>query len=102
VINIHPALLPAFPGTHAIEQALAHGVCISGCTVHLVDEGVDNGAILAQSAVPVLEGDTEETFAARMHAAEHVLYVNTLKRLTENELVVTHGVGRPKVSLRPR
>jgi phosphoribosylglycinamide formyltransferase-1 len=102
VINIHPALLPAFPGTDAIRQAFEHGVRLTGCTVHLVDEGIDNGAILAQSPVPVLEDDTEETLAQRMHVAEHLLYVSTLKRLTENDLIIAHGEGRPRVSLRPR
>lgn len=74
VLNIHPALLPSFPGLHAQRQALAHGVKVSGCTVHFVDEGVDTGPIIAQRAVPVLEGDTEETLAARILEQEHDLY----------------------------
>jgi phosphoribosylglycinamide formyltransferase 1 len=74
VINIHPALLPSFPGLHAQRQALQYGVKVSGCTVHLVDEGVDTGPILLQRAVEVLEGDTEETLSARILKQEHDLY----------------------------
>jgi phosphoribosylglycinamide formyltransferase 1 len=78
VVNVHPALLPAFPGVNAVAQALAHGVKVSGCTVHFVDEGVDSGPIIAQRAVPVLAGDDETTLAARIHAAEHELFVAVL------------------------
>ncbi len=74
VMNIHPALLPSFPGLHAQRQALEHGVKVSGCTVHLVDEGVDTGPILLQKAVDVLDGDTEETLSARILEQEHRLY----------------------------
>jgi phosphoribosylglycinamide formyltransferase-1 len=74
VLNIHPALLPSFPGLHAQRQALDHGVKISGCTVHLVDEGVDTGPILMQRAVEVLKADTEETLSARILAQEHQVY----------------------------
>jgi phosphoribosylglycinamide formyltransferase-1 len=74
VLNIHPALLPSFPGLHAQRQALAAGVKLSGCTVHFVDEGTDTGPIVAQAAVPVLPGDTEETLSARILAEEHRLY----------------------------
>jgi phosphoribosylglycinamide formyltransferase 1 len=86
VLNIHPALLPAFPGAHAIRDALAYGVRVTGCTVHLVDEGVDTGPILDQRAVPVEEGDTEETLAERMHRTEHELYVDVLARLSLGRL----------------
>ncbi|MDQ2644674.1 MAG: phosphoribosylglycinamide formyltransferase, partial [Myxococcota bacterium] len=86
VINIHPSLLPAFPGTHAIRDALAYGVRVTGCTVHLVDEGVDTGPILDQRAVRVEDGDSEETLAERMHHAEHELYVDVLARLAEGRL----------------
>lgn len=74
VLNIHPALLPSFPGLHAQRQALQYGVKISGCTVHLVDEGVDTGPILLQRAVEVLDGDTEEMLSARILKQEHDLY----------------------------
>ncbi len=86
VLNIHPALLPAFPGVNAIGQALRHGVKLTGCTVHLVDRGVDSGPILAQAAVPVLSEDTEDSLAQRVHGAEHALYVDTLRRLATGEL----------------
>jgi len=74
VLNIHPALLPSFPGLHGQRQALQYGVKVSGCTVHLVDEGVDTGPILLQKAVEVLDGDTEETLSARILEQEHRLY----------------------------
>ncbi|MFH1573036.1 MAG: phosphoribosylglycinamide formyltransferase, partial [Acidobacteriota bacterium] len=73
-LNIHPALLPSFPGLHAQRQALEHGAKVSGCTVHWVDEGVDTGPILLQQAVPVLDGDTEQTLSARILEQEHDLY----------------------------
>ena len=74
VLNMHPALLPSFPGLHAQRQALQYGVKVSGCTVHLADEGVDTGPILLQRAVDVLEGDTEETLSARILEQEHQIY----------------------------
>jgi len=74
VLNIHPALLPSFPGLHAQRQALNYGVKVSGCTVHLADEGVDTGPILLQQAVEVLEGDTEESLSARILEQEHRIY----------------------------
>jgi phosphoribosylglycinamide formyltransferase-1 len=74
ILNIHPSLLPAFPGLDAQRQALAHGVKVSGCTVHFVDETLDAGPIIAQRAVPVLEGDTVETLSARILEEEHKLY----------------------------
>jgi len=72
-INVHPSLLPAFPGLHAEEQALAYGVKVTGCTVHYVDTGVDTGPIILQSAVPVLPGDTQDTLHARIQVEEHRL-----------------------------
>jgi phosphoribosylglycinamide formyltransferase 1 len=73
-LNIHPSLLPAFPGVDAQKQALEHGVKISGCTVHFVDEHLDAGPIVLQAAVPVLDDDTEDTLAARILAEEHRIY----------------------------
>jgi phosphoribosylglycinamide formyltransferase 1 len=74
ILNIHPALLPSFPGLHAQRQALQYGVKVSGCTVHLADEGVDTGPIVLQKAVEVLEGDDEESLSARILADEHQIY----------------------------
>lgn len=81
IINIHPSLLPAFPGVDAQARALAHGVRISGCTVHLVDEDLDSGPIVVQRAVPVLDADTPETLAARILEQEHLAYPEALRRL---------------------
>jgi len=74
ILNIHPALLPSFPGLHAQQQALEYGAKVTGCTVHFVDEQCDHGPIVLQAAVPVMEGDTEETLAARVLEQEHRLY----------------------------
>lgn len=81
IVNIHPSLLPSFPGLEAQKQALEHGVRVSGATVHLVDAGTDTGPIASQQAVPVLEGDDEERLAARILETEHRLYAATLSRL---------------------
>lgn len=91
VVNIHPALLPSFPGLHAQRQALEHGVRVSGATVHLVDEQVDHGPIIAQAIVPVLDTDTEETLSERILAEEHRIYPEALQRLASGRLQV---VGR--------
>ena len=74
ILNVHPSLLPAFPGLHAQRQALEHGVKVTGATVHLVDEELDHGPILLQRAVPVLEGDDEESLSARILEQEHRIY----------------------------
>ncbi|MDX1815097.1 MAG: phosphoribosylglycinamide formyltransferase [Thermodesulfobacteriota bacterium] len=74
ILNIHPALLPSFPGTHGPGQALAYGVRFSGCTVHFLDEGVDTGPIIVQAIVPVYDDDTEDTLAARILVQEHRIY----------------------------
>ena len=80
-VNTHPSLLPAFPGAHAVRDALAYGVKITGVTVHLVDEGLDTGPVVAQAAVPVLPGDTEQTLHARIQDVEQPLYVEAVGRL---------------------
>ncbi|MFC4410028.1 phosphoribosylglycinamide formyltransferase [Chungangia koreensis] len=85
ILNIHPSLLPAFPGKDAIGQALSHGVKVTGVTVHYVDEGMDTGPIIAQQAVEVIEGDRELTEKA-IHEAEHTLYKNTLNKLFSKSL----------------
>lgn len=79
VMNIHPSLLPAFPGLHAQRQALDYGVKVSGCTVHIVDEGLDSGPIVLQEAVPVLSGDTEDSLAQRILEVEHRLYPEAVR-----------------------
>lgn len=79
ILNIHPSLLPAFPGLDAQHQALAHGVKISGCTVHFVDEDLDSGPIVLQAAVPVMDGDTAETLSARILEQEHRIYSEAIR-----------------------
>ncbi len=91
LVNTHPSLLPAFPGGTAIRDALAYGVRVTGCTVHEVDEGVDTGPVLAQAAVPVLPGDTEDVLRGRIQAVERGLYVDTIRRL----VATAEGKGRP-------
>lgn len=88
VLNIHPALLPAFPGLAAWKQALAYGVKVTGCTVHFVDEGIDSGPIIVQRSVPVLDGDTPESLHARIQTAEHAAYPEALRRLAAGRLTV--------------
>jgi phosphoribosylglycinamide formyltransferase-1 len=83
ILNVHPSLLPAFPGLDAQRQAWEHGVKVSGATVHLVDEGLDSGAIVLQEAVPVLDGDTPETLAERILEAEHRIYPRAVRLLLE-------------------
>jgi len=81
ILNIHPALLPSFPGLHAQRQALQHGVKISGCTVHFADEGVDTGPIILQRAVEVMEGDDEESLSARILEQEHKSYWRAIDKV---------------------
>jgi phosphoribosylglycinamide formyltransferase-1 len=88
IMNIHPALLPSFPGLHAQRQALDHGVKIAGCTVHFVDAGTDTGPIICQAAVPVVEGDTEESLSARILVEEHRLYPLAVKLFAGGKLTV--------------
>jgi phosphoribosylglycinamide formyltransferase-1 len=94
VVNIHPSLLPAFPGLEAWKQALDYGVKVTGCTVHLVDQGIDTGPILAQEAVPVLDGDTPETLHARIQELEHRLYPATLAALAAGKLKISDRNSR--------
>jgi phosphoribosylglycinamide formyltransferase-1 len=88
LLNIHPSLLPAFPGLHSQRQALEHGVAVAGATVHFVDEGTDTGPIVLQAAVPVLPDDTEETLSARILAAEHRIYPEAIRLFAEGRLRV--------------
>jgi phosphoribosylglycinamide formyltransferase-1 len=93
VVNIHPSLLPAFPGTNAQAQALDYGVRVAGCTVHLVDGGTDTGPILAQATVDVLEGDTVESLTARILAEEHRLLPSVLRAIAEGRVRVVRGTS---------
>jgi phosphoribosylglycinamide formyltransferase-1 len=87
IINIHPSLLPAFPGVDAAKQALDYGVKLTGCTVHFVDQGVDSGKIIAQRAVAVAPGDDVSSLAARIHEAEHELFVDVLREIAAGRVV---------------
>ena len=88
MINIHPALLPSFPGLHAQRQALEYGVKVSGCTVHFVDEGMDTGPIIVQTAVPVLEGDDEESLANRILEEEHCCLPAAIRLFCEERIEI--------------
>ena len=87
ILNVHPSLLPSFPGAHAVKDALAHGVKVTGATVHFVDEGVDTGPIVLQEAVPVEEGDTPETLHARIQAVEHRLLPRAVQLFLDRRLI---------------
>ena len=91
VLNIHPAILPAFPGLDAQKQAIDHGVKYSGCTVHFADDGVDSGPIIVQAIVKIKDDDTEETLAKRILSKEHKAYSEAVKLIAENKIKV---VGR--------
>jgi phosphoribosylglycinamide formyltransferase-1 len=91
IVNVHPSLLPSFPGLAAWKQALDHGVKVTGCTVHFVDAGVDSGAIIGQQTVPVLDRDTSETLHRRIQAAEHELYPKCVAAIAREEVSI---VGR--------
>jgi len=96
ILNIHPSLLPAFPGLEAQQQAFAYGVRVSGCTVHFVDEDLDHGAIIVQKAVPVLDSDDEHTLAARILEQEHIAYTEAIRIVLEGKFEI---VGRRMVRL---
>lgn len=103
VMNIHPALLPAFPGLHVQQQAVDYGVKFTGCTVHFVDEGVDTGPIIIQAVVPVFDDDTADTLAARILREEHRIYPQAIQLYAEGRLtlqgrkVVVAGISQPEV-----
>jgi phosphoribosylglycinamide formyltransferase-1 len=96
IMNIHPALLPSFPGIHGQKQALEYGVKLSGCTVHFVDEGVDTGPIIIQSAVQVFDDDTEETLAARILKEEHRIYPQAIQFFAEGRMEIKGRTVRIK------
>ena len=98
ILNIHPSLLPAFPGLEAQEQAFAYGVKVSGCTVHFVDEELDHGAIIVQKAVPVLDTDDEHTLAARILEQEHIAYSEAINVVLQGQFVVS---GRRLIRVAP-
>jgi phosphoribosylglycinamide formyltransferase-1 len=88
IVNIHPSLLPSFPGLEAWKQALDYGVKVTGCTVHFVDAGVDSGAIIGQQTVPVLDNDTPESLIQRIHTAEHELYPKCVAAIARGQISV--------------
>lgn len=98
ILNIHPALLPSFPGLHAQKQALDYGAKYSGCTVHFVDSGVDTGPIILQEIVPILDGDTEETLSRRILAKEHKAYAKAVRLVAQGKIKIsgrkTRNLGR--------
>jgi len=98
ILNIHPSLLPAFPGLDAQKQALEHGVKITGCTVHLVDEFLDAGPILWQAAVPVLDADTVESLSARILVQEHIIYSQAIRMRIEGNFRIA---GRRVIQTQP-
>jgi len=96
IMNIHPALLPSFPGLHGQRQSLEYGVKISGCTVHFVDEGMDTGPIIIQAAVPVLQNDTEETLSERILRYEHKIYPEAIRLFSEGRIEIEGRTVRIK------
>jgi phosphoribosylglycinamide formyltransferase-1 len=101
IVNVHPALLPAFPGIHGQRQALAYGVRVTGCTVHFVDRGTDTGPIIAQATVPVLDDDDEKTLTERVLTKEHELLPRVLQWIAEGRVSVESIEGaRPRVRVR--
>jgi phosphoribosylglycinamide formyltransferase-1 len=102
VVNIHPSLLPSFPGTHAQAQALAYGAKIAGCTVHFVDAGTDTGPIIAQTAVQVRDDDSEESLSGRILAAEHALLPRVLQWIAQDRVTIVRSEagGRARVRVR--
>ena len=97
IINIHPSLLPAFPGLNAQKQAIVHGVKFSGCTVHFVDSGVDSGPIILQTAVPVYDNDDEKSLSKRILEQEHYLYPKAIKMIKENQIKINNRTLTSKI-----
>jgi phosphoribosylglycinamide formyltransferase-1 len=101
ILNIHPALLPSFPGTHGPGQALSYGVRFSGCTVHFLDEGVDTGPVIVQAVVPLYDDDTEETLAARILVQEHRIYPMAIRLFFSGKLRIegrrVKVLGEPRI-----
>ncbi len=89
IINIHPALLPAFPGLHSQKQAIDYGVKYAGCTVHFVDEGIDTGPIILQSVIKIDDNDSEDTLSKRILAREHIIYPKAIKLFVEGKIITT-------------
>lgn len=89
ILNIHPSLLPSFPGLHAQRQALRYGVKVTGCTVHFVDEGLDSGPIIIQKSTPVLNSDTEESLSARILEDEHLIYPEAIKLIADDRIKIS-------------
>jgi phosphoribosylglycinamide formyltransferase-1 len=98
ILNIHPSLLPAFPGLEAQEQAFAFGVKLAGCTVHFVDEELDHGPIIVQKSVPVLDSDDEGTLAARILEQEHIAYTEAIRIVLDGDFAIS---GRRMVRYTP-
>jgi phosphoribosylglycinamide formyltransferase-1 len=88
IMNLHPALLPAFAGVNSVKQALEYGVKYTGCTVHFVDEGVDTGPIISQSVVPIFDNDTEDSLLERIHEEEHRIYPEAIRLFSEGKLKI--------------
>jgi phosphoribosylglycinamide formyltransferase-1 len=94
IMNIHPAILPSFPGLHGQKQALEYGVKISGCTVHFVDEGMDTGPIIIQAAVPVSHDDTEDTLSEKILRLEHRIYPEAIRLFLEGKIKIDGRIVR--------
>ena len=97
IINIHPSLLPAFPGLNAQKQAIVHGVKFSGCTVHFVDSGIDSGPIILQTAVPVYDNDDEKSLSKRILEQEHYLYPKAINMIKENQIKINSNATRKTI-----
>ncbi|ULL13686.1 phosphoribosylglycinamide formyltransferase [Paenibacillus sp. H1-7] len=97
MINIHPSLLPSFPGLHAVRQALVHGVKVTGITVHVVDGGLDSGPILAQRALDIVPGDTEQSLSERIHPMEHELLPHVISQIASGQIDL-----EPYINLKPK